>query len=117
MHAKLLNKNQTNVINHQDEKTAIEYTDKNKSAIEEPKLTDTQSTRKINQTLLKCDLMPGAKATLSKKRKFLFQQSRKLSDRDNYTSVEIKETFSHHKLPRKWECKHQKKTRRFEKIS
>ena len=55
MHAKLLNKNQTKVINHQDEKTAIENTDKNNRAIEEPKLTDTQSTRKINQTLLKCD--------------------------------------------------------------
>ena len=71
MHAKLLNKNQTNVINHQDEKTAIEYTDKNRSAIEEPKLTDTQSTRKINQTLLKCDLMPGAKVTVKKEKIFI----------------------------------------------
>ena len=52
-----------------------------------------------------------------KKRKFLFQQSRKVSDRDKYTSVEFKESFSHHTLPRKWEGQHQKKTRRFEKTS
>ena len=47
--------------------------------------------------------------SISKKRNFLFQQSRKLSDRDNYTSVELKESFCHRTISRKWECRHQKK--------